>query len=428
MEERIKVHEAGVRIVDLEIRNPDVADFLREVVESEREHVFVQAVEIGVYSLERARTSRDTEFVRRQVDALLARVQEAVGKIPEETEKAISKEIGADDSKILAPVRQLVKQVAAVGETRLNEVRSLLSDEIDPVKETSTLGKALKSLRDLLDPKRTDSVQGSLGKAITEVTGEGGMLTQTIKKVVAEAVKPLSEEVSRLTKDFAAQEKVAEALERTTEKGAPYEDEVVAVLRAWVAAVGGEVHHVGRDNRAGDVLVKLNGGSVSRLSVVVEARDRTTPQGRKLITDDLTVAMAERDANAGIYVSRTRDGLGKEIADWAEGECERGRFVACTHENLVIAMRFLVAQERLAQLRATAPEVDAASIEAQLQRVRTSLDRVKTINRSITAVHSSANDIQTEAEAIRTEIRDCLLCIEDALRIVTDGSEAERAI
>lgn len=428
MEERIKIHEAGIRIVDLEILNPDVADFLREVVDSEREHVFVQTVEIGVYSLERARTSRDTEFVRRQIDALLSRVQEAVGKIPEETEKAISKEIGADDSKILAPVRQLVRQVAAVGENRLNEVRSLLSDEIDPAKETSTLGKALKSLRVLLDPKRTDSVQGSLGEAITEVTGEGGMLSQTIKKVVAEAVKPLSDEVNRLTRDFGAQEKVAEALARTTEKGASYEDEVVAVLRTWVAAVGGEVHHVGRDNRAGDVLVKLNGVSISPFLVVVEARDRTTPQGRKLITDALSAAMAERDANAGIYVSRTRDGLGKEIADWAEGESERGPFVACAHENLVIAIRFLVAQERLAQIHATAPEVDAASIEAQLQRVRTSLDRVKKINTSITAVHNSANDIESEAEKLRNEIKGCLLYIEDALRIVTGGSEAERAI
>jgi len=424
VEERIKVHEGSVRIIDLEILNRDVADFLREVVKSEREHVFAQAVEIGVYSLERARTSRDTEFVRRQIDALLARVEEAVGKIPEETEKAISKEIGADDSKTLAPVRRLVKEVAAVSEARLNEVRRLLSDEIDPAKESSTLGKALKTLRDLLDPKRTDSVQGSVGEAIRQVTGEGGILSQTIKKVVVEGVKPLSDEVNRLTKEFAVQKEVAEALERTTEKGAPYEDDVVVVLRDWVTAVGGEVHHVGRDNRAGDVLVKLNGGSVSQFLVVVEVRDRMTPQGRKRITDDLTAAMAERDANAGIYVSRTRDGLGKEIADWAEGECERGCFVACTHENLVIAMRFLVAQKRLAQLRARAPEVDAASIEAQLQRVRTSLDRVKTIKRSITAIHSNTSDIQTEAEAIRTEVRDCLLCIEDALRIVTARPEA----
>jgi len=428
VEERIKVHEVGIRIVNLEILNPDVADFLREVVESEREHVFAQAVEIGVYSLERARTSRDTEFVRRQIDALLAQVQEAVGKIPKETEKAIRKEIGADDSRILGPVRQLVKEVAAVAGSRLNEVRSLLSDEIDPAKESSTLGKALKSLHDLLDPKRTDSVQGSVSEAITQVTGEGGMLSQTIKKVVVEGVTPLSNEVNRLTKDLAAQKEVAEALKRTTEKGASYEDNVVVVLRDWATAVGGEVHHVGRDNRAGDVVVKLNGGSVSRLSVVVEARDRGTPQGRKRITDELTNAMAERNANAGIYVSRTRDGLGKEIADWAEGECERGPFVACTHENLVIAMRFLVSQERLAQLRSTAPEVDAASIKAQLQRVRTSLDRVKTINRSITAVHDNTNGIQAEAEAIRTEVRDCLLCIEDALKTATARSEAERDI
>ena len=41
-------------------------------------------------------------------------------------------------------------------------VRSVLTQEIDPFKETTTLGKALKTLRNLLDAKRNDSVQSML--------------------------------------------------------------------------------------------------------------------------------------------------------------------------------------------------------------------------------------------------------------------------
>ena len=423
MEERIRLHEAGVTICDVQISNPDVADFLREVDEAEREQVLIQAIEIGIYCLERARTSRDTEFVRRQIDALLQRVQAAVAKIPEDTQKALIEKIGTEDSQALAPLRNLVNEVAAVGEARLREVRTLLSDDIDPSKENSTLGKALKSLRDLLDPQRTDSVQGSLSSAIADVTGEGGALAAAVKAVVAEAVSPLSTEVNRLAKQFAAEEQVAEALEQTTAKGAPYEEEVVGVLQEWVAAVGGEVHHVGADNKPGDALVHLGTDGVDRLSIVVEARYRGTRKGRKAISDDLAAAMAERDANAGVYVSRTLDGLAKEIGDWAEGDCDRGRFVACTHDHLITAVRFLAVQERLARLRTAAPEVDAASIEAQLQRIRTSLDRVKTINRHLTSVHDGANEVQSQAEAIRAEVRDGLFSIEDALRVNTDGSE-----
>jgi hypothetical protein len=36
--------------------------------------------------------------------------------------------------------------------------------------------------------------------------------------------------------------------------------------------------------------------------------------------------MTVRKAQAGIYLSRTREGLAKEIADWAEGTCDNGQF------------------------------------------------------------------------------------------------------
>jgi hypothetical protein len=93
--------------------------------------------------------------------------------------------------------------------------------------------------------------------------------------------------------------------------------------------------------------------------------------------------MAERGANAGIYVSKQLDGLGKEIGDWAEGATGPGPFVACSHLNLFTALRFLIVQERITQLRSTLPEIDSAQMESQIQRIRTSIDRVKTINRKV---------------------------------------------
>ena len=90
--------------------------------------------------------------------------------------------------------------------------------------------------------------------------------------------------------------------------------------------------------------------------------------------------------------------------------------VACTHENLLIALRWLVIQKRLYQAQDRCAEIDAAAIQQQAQRIRTSLDRVKAINRKVTDVRASANDIQTEAEALRDEIRTSLTVIEDALK------------
>jgi hypothetical protein len=70
--------DRSVRITELEIPRKDVADFLRTVDEKEIEPTLIQAIEVGVFCLERARMSQDTEFVRRQLDQLLNHVEAAV--------------------------------------------------------------------------------------------------------------------------------------------------------------------------------------------------------------------------------------------------------------------------------------------------------------------------------------------------------------
>src|SRR2546422_7304167 len=100
---------------------------------------------------------------------------------------------------------------------------------------------------------------------------------------------------------------------------------------------GAEIHHLGPDNRPGDILVVVPAqlGEEAAFRIVVEARDRESqPLGRKQVTDALNRAMAERNANAAIYLSRSMDGLAKEIGDWADGSCGQGPYVATTVDNL----------------------------------------------------------------------------------------------
>jgi len=63
--QKIVIQNEGIQVKDLEIPRKDVADFLESVPDEEREVTFIPAVEVGVFCLERARTSQDTEFVRR---------------------------------------------------------------------------------------------------------------------------------------------------------------------------------------------------------------------------------------------------------------------------------------------------------------------------------------------------------------------------
>jgi len=416
--EKVQVSEVGIRIVELDIPSRDVAEFLRAFPDDERELQLVRAVEVGVFCLQRAQSAQDLESVRRQIDSLLRGVEDAVKRIPEETQKSLVAKLGTGEGQVLAPVSRVVGDVGQTLEKRVEETRKLFAEEIDPKNETSTLGKALHALRDLLDPKRTDSVQGLLTSAVDRVTNEGGQLATVVKDTVSEAIEPLRKQVDRLAMEICGKSAAEEVVEQTTLKGEQYEDEVVAELQAWAKHTAAEVHHVGRDNQPGDVLVILDsiGLAGSRMSIIVEAKALTDPRGRTPIARSMDNSMAQRAADAGLYLSRTNAGLAKEIGDWAEGQGERGPWVACTHEHLITAVRFLGAQHRLAQIRAGRPQVDTDLVDRQVARIRTALSHLKNINTAVTGLTTGANDIRKEAELLRDEVNSALVDIEEALR------------
>jgi len=223
-----------------------------------------------------------------------------------------------------------------------------------------------------------------------------------------------------LTKEVRGQEAAVEALEQTTLKGTPYEEEITGILQAWARAAGAEVQHVGGDNQPGDVVITLRGdGLVAEpMSIVVEVRDRgSRAMGRKAISSEMASKVSQRGANAGVYLSRTQDGLSlREIGEWAEGTSDQGPWVACTHQHLITAIRFLIVQHRLAMLRAAAPEVDSASIEQQVKSIRTALGRIKTIKTKLTELGACSDVIDEQADHLREEIKEALSSIEDSMR------------
>jgi hypothetical protein len=416
-EGEIVVGETRVSVTRLEVHKRDVVEYFKVIPKDELVGAFVRAVEVGTFCLERANASQDLEFVRRQIESMISAVERRISTMPSEVESALMKRIGAGDGQVLAPIQSLVTQTAKATSDRLVELRSMVN-EVDPTKEGSSASRVVKNLRDLLDVNRTDSVQATITGAVRALTAADGVLAKTVQATVESGLKGLREEIDGLAKEVRGQDAAVEALNQTTAKGRPFEDEVVEGLQAWARHVGAQVQHVGTDNRPGDVVVQFEESTHPTFRVVIEVRDRQSPKGRKAIGDVLAPAMVERNASGAIYLSRDRQGLANEIGDWAEGQCAGGSFVACAYEHLVTALRFLAVQKRLSDMRAAQQDVDGPRISAQLTRIRTTLDRIKNINRKTNEIRSSATDVESEAALLRSEIREALAVVEESIKAV----------
>ncbi|EQD73965.1 hypothetical protein B1B_02940, partial [mine drainage metagenome] len=139
--------------------------------------------------------------------------------------------LGTDPGQVLAPVRTAVEAASDATHRRVREVEELLRSEINPTNEASSLGRALRSIQDLLDPRRTDSVQAMLGEAVRQLSGPEGNLTGSVRSVVQETVRPLVEQVNALTQRMAEEAGATRWSSRPRSKGQEYEEHVVGLLR-----------------------------------------------------------------------------------------------------------------------------------------------------------------------------------------------------
>ena len=221
----IEVLDAAVRVMDLEIPSKNVADFLRNTPTDQRPSAFIRAVEVGVFSLERAQTEQNTQLLQLQVKTLLSDFEKAVADIGAKTKETILAQIGTSDGQALAPVRIVIDEATKAINQRIGDVRSMVEQHIDPSKQDSTLGMALGQIKAMLDPERSGSVQNTLDAAIAGIAAEDGTLSARVKKVVGETVDPLIKEVQQLREHIVGKEAADAALRQTTAKGVSYEEQ-----------------------------------------------------------------------------------------------------------------------------------------------------------------------------------------------------------
>jgi hypothetical protein len=336
-------------------------------------------------------------------------------RIPRATERELLARIGTGDGQVLAPLQGMVSQVERATLQRIQEVRELLSETLDPAKATSVLGAALERLRDLLDPDRSDSVQGRLFAAVGSVTAQDGSLAESVATVVRDAVAPLADEVRSLSLEVRGAAAADEIVKQSTLKGRPYEEQVAAKLQAWAAEVGASFDYCGGDNKPGDVALELGPASLgpTGMCVVVECRDDVSGAGRKVIRDAAERALRERNGTHVIYLGRSKGALAKEIGEWSEGTCSGGSWLATTDEYLRVALRFVMVMER-ARCEPAASFTDRETLQRELSRLRDAMRLLTNISTRAGNIRAAAEQILADTSRLRLEANEALTVMEHA--------------
>lgn len=407
----VKVHE-DVTQIEIRIVDRELAQFFDQTTE-DKDKVLVDCLKIGSLALRFTQQGKDTEFVKRQLDAAVHAVEMVLSKLPDEIKGKLVDEIGPG-SKVMMPIADVVAQTKAILYEKLTEVKSLLSNDIDPKSTTSVLGRALQEIKQLLDPKRDDSIQGAIVKALSDVSKADSTLILAIERVLTNQFTDLRKTVDQLSLEVRGINAAQIIVDQTALKGKEFEEEVVDLLQAWAKGHGAEAHHTGSDNKTGDVVIVDRSGD-QPITIIVEAKNYTSAMGRKRITDILTEATNVRSADAGILVSKTQEGFAKEIGDWGEGQIERGPWVTTTFENLTIAVMYILAKVKIERAKKSTKEFDATAVQAQLDRMQMSLKKVRNISDKSGSIISLADGIKDEAKSIKAEIEDAVVQIEKSL-------------
>ncbi|MCC5654408.1 hypothetical protein LC609_32430 [Nostoc sp. XA013] len=256
---KIELKDDCIVINNLQIRLFEASDYLHQLPDYEHEAACIKAFEMGFFCLQRTENFNDTQFVKQQFNALLNELYQAVNEIPNTISAQLATKIGTDENQILAPLQSKISLTTAVMDAQIKAVSDFLNQEFNPSQETSVFGSAVQKIQNLLDDKRSDSLQGVFSAAIANVTAENSVLSKSVKSVVADAVKPLALEVEKLAQQIREQKLVESVLEQTIAKGMTYEQALVVELQSWAKLYGAEITHVGNDKQPGDILIKFTG-------------------------------------------------------------------------------------------------------------------------------------------------------------------------
>lgn len=377
-----------------------------------------RCLELGAGVLRLAGVSADAEMVRAEFGRLSgtfdASVDAAVREISDAASGLLDAETGALPG-ALAGFRA--------------EVEQLLGETFDPDRRTSVVAKLeevhrraaeeqLRGFRRLINPDAEDSPLGRWRDEIVRTLKEqsGGILAE---------LRALAEKVAVETAADAAR---TEALERSAAKGFTFEELLHGLVEPVATGHGDVAEPCGdrtgaRGSKKGDEVVTLNPEDTRGLpaAFVLEVKDRKL--ALRNILDELDLAMANREAAAGIAVFSSQANAPVSVPFAPYGEKAVLVVDKADPDPTAVRLAYLWARWVVRRsLAVTADGVDVARVESLVEEARRALGRATTIRRAHSTARKKIEEAGGEVDALAAEVGDVLDAICAELAAVDAGS------
>jgi hypothetical protein len=391
---RVQVLLGRILVENLVVDDAAAAELVRERIEAGEDgaRVVADAVEVGARILARSQADDSVEVLRQQmertseqvVEQLRSGLTEAFGPDDGHVTKVLHRHFGADST---SAVQHQVR--AAVAEL-LGESREKLFKQFSSADESNPLGAfqraAVAAIRQSSDQQHAH---------LREMNTRIGELQLEIQKLQSEREKALE---------------VAAEHDRSTAKGRPYEEAVFEAVDAIAQGQGDDCDAVGdlrgTGGRKGDVLVSIEGCSgPARGSIVFEAKTSQVPRKRAL--EELDEAIAQRDADFGVWVVPADDKLPARTSSLREFNGDK-LFVVYDPEDgsrVGLELAYRLARARVLMARGDGDGLDAAALRTEVERALGAMEDVRRVKSQLTTASGGIDEARKILERMADQVR-----------------------
>lgn len=413
---RITLDGDRLLIEDLAVVDQDIVQFIDRAPEQDRPRLVADGVRIGLLAMRNVGLTVNVDFIGREFDQLLARLNTA----NEQAEVALEETLRANFTDKDGRLPRMLEEF--LGDR--GKLRVFVAELFDDNRRDSAMGR----LREMLG--RYFDGDGAILATLLDPTRQGSPLYQ-FRGEMASGFKDLGERLAALEAAASAR---ADERAKGTAKGVDFEDFVEERLGMIARGAGDLLERTSTVDGAilrckkGDFVLTLDPSrtGANPVRIVVECKNGRV-QARKL-ADEITEAKENRQAVVALVVLQP-DGAPAGIAPLQIVGDDVYCVVSDDGDPAVLELAVRLARLlAFVGLRDRARPIDAALVLPAVQEIREELKALQAVKSTLTSMQRSVSDgsssIVVQLERTRQRVLTLVIQIEEA---VTDASEIAAA-